>query len=703
MLRKLKLYLIKPSKYDDDGYVIRYWRGVLPSNTLVTLDALTAGSVARRALGDIKIETHLLDDSVQRIPVESICRASRSPHVKAAVMLVGVQTNQFPRAADLARQFRRAGVEVWIGGFHVSGMLAMFPRISPEIQELLDLGVTVVKGEVEHRWDELLRDLVNGAAQPLYDFIADPPSLLDAPLPRINRSYLRRFVYSDGGTLDCGRGCPFDCSFCCIINVQGRKMRYRDPQAVLQALRENYHKSGTHYYFFTDDNFARNKHWEAIFDGLIQLRESEGLPLTFMMQADVLSYRIPNFIEKARRAGCSQVFLGIESINADNLKAAGKRQNSLEAFRKLTAAWHSADVSTHAAYIIGFPHDTPASVRADLRFLSNELQVEQASFFMLGPLPGSRDHCRLVNAGQPLDPDYNRYDSFHPAMPHPHMSAEEWFALYRECWRTFYSFENMRAILSRVPAKNYWSVFRNFIWYKSAAEIEGEHPMIAGFWRIKERRARRPGYPVAGRWAHFTAQLHEKTRQLRQWVALLVEMEELWLQTRPPTRLEQRLLEDLQRLREREAEWATSFRLPELPTANIVELRRGLHDWTNTVLPAILQQRREALGASLSPLRERLTLPPINAEVGFLNLWSRIPADLRDWIMRVEKHMQSVSASRRSLDWFWLQQWHHLRRGRFWRVRPAKATANLTRDLVLTFRFAWALLSGSGRTAMNRS
>ncbi|HJL70282.1 MAG TPA: hypothetical protein QGI30_05375, partial [Anaerolineales bacterium] len=131
MLRKLKLYLIKPSKYDDDGYVIRYWRGVLPSNTLVTLDALTADSVARRALGDIRIETHLLDDSVQCIPVGRICRASRSPHVKAAVMLVGVQTNQFPRAADLARQFRRAGVEVWIGGFHVSGMLAMFPQVSP--------------------------------------------------------------------------------------------------------------------------------------------------------------------------------------------------------------------------------------------------------------------------------------------------------------------------------------------------------------------------------------------------------------------------------------------------------------------------------------------------------------------------------------------------------------------------------------------
>ncbi|MEK7784606.1 MAG: radical SAM protein, partial [Chloroflexota bacterium] len=489
MLRKLILYLIKPSKYDDDGYVIRHWLGVVPSNTLATLYGLTEDLRRRRALGAVEIETHLIDETVQRVPVEHICRANHPPTVKVAVMLAGVQTNQFPRASDLAREFRRAGVEVWIGGFHVSGMLAMFPGISPEIQELLDLGVTVVKGEVEGRWEALLGDIVQGASQSLYDFLKAPPALADAPLPKPDPSYARRFA-SHMGTLDCGRGCPFDCSFCCIINVQGRHMRYRDPQAVLAALRENHRLAGISNYFFTDDNFARNKHWETLFDGLIHLREVDGLPLRFMMQADVLSYRIPNFVEKARRAGCTQVFLGIESANPENLKAAGKHQNTVDDFRKLIAAWHAAGIVTHAAYIVGFPHDTPDSVRENLRFLTDELQVEQASFFMLGPIPGSRDHQRLVAQGQSLDPDFNRYDSFHPTMPHPHMTADEWYALYRECWRTFYSFENLRAILSRVPFENYWGVFRNFIWARNAAEIEGEHPMITGFWRFKDRLTR---------------------------------------------------------------------------------------------------------------------------------------------------------------------------------------------------------------------
>lgn len=700
MLRKLILYLIKPSKYDDDGYVIRHWLGVVPSNTLATLYGLTEDVRCRRALGAVKIETHLLDETVQRIPVDHICRTHHSPDTKVVVMLVGVQTNQFPRASDLAREFRRAGVEVWIGGFHVSGMLAMFPGISPEIQEMLDLGVVIVKGEVEGRWEDLLRDIVQETAQPLYDFLKVPPPLFDSPLPKPIPSYVRRFA-SHMGTLDCGRGCPFDCSFCCIINVQGRDMRYRDPQAVLTALRENYLELGIANYFFTDDNFARNKHWETIFDGLIHLREVEHLPLGFMMQSDVLSYRIPNFIAKARRAGCTQVFLGIESANPENLKAAGKRQNSLDAFRQLAAAWHAAGIVTHAAYIVGFPHDTPESVRENLRFLTDELQVEHASFFMLGPIPGSRDHQHLTAEGIPLDADFNRYDSFHPTMPHPHMSAKEWYALYRECWDIFYSFENMRAILSRVPLDNYWGVFRNFIWAKNAAGIEGEHPMITGFWRFKDRLTRRPGFPILSRWAHFVGQVREKATQIRQWAVLLLEMEELWLQTRPVTGLERRLIADLQQLRERNTEWTQSLRLPDLPAANVVEMRRALLEWVYTTLPAFLLRRREMLEASLSTISVP-QLPPAPFNWSLTNLWERVPTEMRDWILRAESHIRSVQMSRSSLDWFWLRAWDDLRAGKFWRVRPSLVVVNFLRDFFLTTHFAWMLLTASDRRMSTR-
>jgi len=120
--KKVLLYLIKPSQYDDDGYVVRHWRGVLPSNTLACLAALTEDLIERKRLGDSwDIRLRLYDETVDKVPVSRICRSGRRRHSMTIVCLVGVQTNQFPRAADLARSFRRAGLTVMIGGFHVSG------------------------------------------------------------------------------------------------------------------------------------------------------------------------------------------------------------------------------------------------------------------------------------------------------------------------------------------------------------------------------------------------------------------------------------------------------------------------------------------------------------------------------------------------------------------------------------------------------
>ena len=119
-IRRLHVVLVNPSKYDDDGYVMRYLRGVLPSNTLAALSALTRDVARRRALGEIEIRLHVLDEHVQKVRPERLLRRRLARGDRAVVALCGVQTNQFPRAADLARRFRSAGFAVMIGGFHVS-------------------------------------------------------------------------------------------------------------------------------------------------------------------------------------------------------------------------------------------------------------------------------------------------------------------------------------------------------------------------------------------------------------------------------------------------------------------------------------------------------------------------------------------------------------------------------------------------------
>src|SRR5579862_9738416 len=158
-LKKINLVLIKPSQYDDDGYVVRHWRGVLPSNTLACLAGLTEELIAQKRLGEsLQVKLTLLDEAVDFIPVEKICKTQRGSDTETIVCLAGVQSNQFPRASDLARQFRRAGLTVMIGGFHVSGYLALLKDIPSDIQSLMGDGVTIVKGEVEESWGELLAD-----------------------------------------------------------------------------------------------------------------------------------------------------------------------------------------------------------------------------------------------------------------------------------------------------------------------------------------------------------------------------------------------------------------------------------------------------------------------------------------------------------------------------------------------------------------
>ena len=167
--------------------------------------------------------------------------------------MVGVQTNQFPRAFDMAKVFRAEGIPVIMGGFHTSGTINMLSDQEPDIQELFRAGVCVVSGEVEGKWDGILTDFLKGQLKPLYSFAQDLQNLVDiemAPLPQTSAKTMKHFAYPSFATADTSRGCPFACTFCTIINVQGRKMRERSPQSIAAMMRRNYLEPRTIFLFF---------------------------------------------------------------------------------------------------------------------------------------------------------------------------------------------------------------------------------------------------------------------------------------------------------------------------------------------------------------------------------------------------------------------------------------------------------------------
>jgi len=503
--RRFSILLIKPSHYDEDGYVIRWWRSTMPSNSLAVVDALARSAAQRRVLGpDIHIEVSAIDETNKRVALKSIIARFLRNQNFGFVGLVGVQSNEFPRAMDIARPLRRAGINVVIGGFHVSGCLAMLSDIPADLAAGIADGITLFAGESESHLDDLIVDVANGRLRATYDYMKTLPDIMtvEAP-PFLPVDFVKRTV-GNVTSFDAGRGCPFQCSFCTIINVQGRKSRFRSPNSIEQIIRSNW-AQGIDRFFITDDNFARNKDWEAIYDRIIELRERDGLDVRFMIQVDTLCHRIPGFIEKSRRAGVTRVFIGLENINPDNLLAAKKRQNKLTEYRRMLLAWKSVGIMTFAGYILGFPHDTPQSIARDLDIIKEELPVDALEFFILTPLPGSEDHKVLLSKGVPMDGDMNRYTLEHVVTDHSRMSRSEWQHAYRAAWDQFYTAAHLETILRRAHASgiNVWSLHPILLWFSSAVPLENVHPLQAGILRLKRRTDRRSGMPLEPRLAFY--------------------------------------------------------------------------------------------------------------------------------------------------------------------------------------------------------
>ncbi len=488
--------LIKPTHYDDDGYPIQWLRTTMPSNTLAAINGLLLDCEKRKVLGpDVEIRAVPFDETNSRIRSDRIMRDIKAAGGKALIAFVGVQTNQFPRAVDLAKPFLKAGLPVSIGGFHVSGCVAMLPELPPEILAAQEQGIALYAGEAEDgRLDEVLRDAWDGQLKPMYNHMNDLPNLQGEPFPFLDKTTIGK-TQGDYTSFDLGRGCPYQCSFCTIINVQGRKSRFRSPDDLEAIVRANA-AQGINKFFVTDDDLARNRQWEAHFDRLIELKE-QGFPVKLTIQVDMLCHKIDGFIDKACAAGVERVFFGLENINPDNLLAANKRQNKITEYRAMFQHWRKHGAMILCGYILGFPADTRESILRDIEIVKEELPIDILEFFFLTPLPGSADHKHMAAAGTWMDPDPNKYDAAHRVTHHEKMSDEEWEQIYNDAWYAYYTPEHIERIGRRSMAQenkgiNVDEVVEFFLAY----HIDRVHPLEGGILRLKYRRDRRPCFPI---------------------------------------------------------------------------------------------------------------------------------------------------------------------------------------------------------------
>lgn len=534
LCRTLRAYFIKPSKYHHDDYVLCFWKGVLPNNTLTVLAALNEAYNRLHTVDNVYVETVLWDEiadgPINADTIRAIREKAEEDGVEVIIGLAGVQTNQYPRGRDLALQFVTAGFPVVFGGFHVSGY--------PESCRFLNsCGITTVVGEAESTWPQLLDDYFRGELKLHYSVTSGiraktgsgeilVPSITEAQLPAIDDRYLTRFSNPTMTTLDTSRGCPFTCSYCSVKNVMGRTMRARDPRFTLNWIRDAVDYHGIDTLFLVDDDLFRSPSWEPLLTGMAEMRREE-YDINFMMQVDIDAagyadlregeadsskhQRSRRFVELAAEAGCYCAFVGLESFNPLNLIAATKFQNTdrreknlalaeakrrvLEKYRRVVNNWHRAGIAVHCGYMIGFPYDTPESGREAALDLI-EVGVDLASFFIVTPLPGTEDHDRAVAEGTISEWDFNWYDSDHVVSHHPRMTAEEVYRAYRDAYTTFYSIPRIiKNTLTFAGGRGLnWhgrdAMLREFIFWAYSYR-RSRHPMLGGIWRIKDPLTRR--------------------------------------------------------------------------------------------------------------------------------------------------------------------------------------------------------------------
>jgi hypothetical protein len=189
-------------------------------------------------------------------------------------------------------------------------------------------------------------------------------------------------------------------------------------------------------------------------------------------------------------------------------------------------AWKNAGVVTYAGYILGFPGDTPASIREDIEIIKKELPLDILEFFCLTPLPGSEDHKVLWKKGAWMDPDMNKYDLEHVVADHSKMTREEWDGIYREAWDAYYTPEHLRTILRRAAATGMGMsrLLAVLFFFSTCFQVEGVHPLQGGVFRLKYRSDRRPGLPVEPVWSFYPKYLWEivskHARIAKHWIWL---------------------------------------------------------------------------------------------------------------------------------------------------------------------------------------
>lgn len=464
---RLSVVILKPSKYDRDQFVERFIRGFMPNSTLAHIVGCTP-----RVIDGVDIAVHGVDEYVEtNLEYLKLLQGTRG--ARTLVALVGVQSHQFQRALDLGAYALGRGCLAVIGGPHV---------MTCDTTDFQSRGLSFALSEAELIWRDVLEDAIHGELRPVYGDSRPwqdrlEPVTVNPPTRRQLRSYVTPLL-----GLYPARGCPFNCSFCSVVKIAGHKVRSQPIESTLESIRRAA-AAGVRWIMFTSDNF--NKYPEA--EVLLQAIIDERLRVKLFVQCDTQVEKQEDFIELLGRAGCTSMFLGVESLHAQTLRAVNKRHNKPEQYERLIALCRRHGVGAHFSNIIGFPSDTEQSVRDNLRILKR-LGPEWASFYVLCPIPGTEQYDDMRAQGGIVESNLDRFDATCLTWNHPHFNDRSLRALLSACYREFYDSGKLASylldagqsgrVMAAAGSAAMWGFNRYCAWQRM-------HPMSGGIGRVR--------------------------------------------------------------------------------------------------------------------------------------------------------------------------------------------------------------------------
>lgn len=374
-----------------------------------SLASLTLAALARRAGWDAEVfDLHHQDP----------------PTTRPDAVGITVWTVSAAMAYDLAAQYRAQGVPVVLGGAHVSVMVSEGCRHAD----------AVVAGEAEGLLDTVLADALSGSLQPIYR--GEWGSMDQVPGPHEYRRDLqrlrRRGVWAPP-VYQSSRGCRFNCSFCSVIRINGRGQRHREPDEVVDHLRQmtNNGRRPQHV-FFVDDDFAADP------DRSIELSETMAaadLPVTFNIQTSIGIAENRPLLDAASRAGLTSITMGLESLERSNVLAVNKK-NRPGRYIEAIARIKEYGISPAASFIMGLPDDDPASL-ATLGARVADLGLEHAVFNNLVPTPGTAVFAEHHADVRIESYDWALYDGSNSVTRPPFGTARQLDELRMQVWRDY--------------------------------------------------------------------------------------------------------------------------------------------------------------------------------------------------------------------------------------------------------------------------